>query len=457
MNRRIVENILLILYMFCATTHAGETVATGPLAEYVAKPDASYQWVKRREGRVGRTVYAELNLTSQTWRGIVWEHRLFVIRPPHTRSEVGLLFITGGRWADEVEDVGDGSPDEEELSSEVRRSIGMAERLGTPAVILRHVPRQPMFDGKYEDELIALTFQEYLDTHDPEWLLLLPMVKSAVRAMDAASQYARKTWGLPMETYTVTGVSKRGWTTWLLGAIDKRVTAIAPMVIDVLNMEQQMDHQRSAWGDLSYKIDDYTERGLQDRLGAPDGKALLSIVDPYSYRHLLRQPKLIVIGTNDHYWPLDALNLYWNDLIGDKYILYVPNGQHDVVDSPRFMGSLDALHRAANGKPMPEFSWEFVNDDGRLSLYIDTDSSTHEVRAWVASSPNRDFREARWEAFSMHRHDGRSVYELTVPSAGFTAMFGEVEYRTDSLPCYLSTNVRIVGGSGNRWRGSPGT
>nr|VFJ58172.1 MAG: PhoPQ-activated pathogenicity-related protein [Candidatus Kentron sp. FW] len=445
MNRHIVENILLVLYMFCATGHAEETVATGPLAEYVARPDTSYQWEKRREDRMGETVYAELNLTSQTWRGIVWKHQLFVIRPAGARPEAGLLFITGGRWADEVEDGSDESPDEGELPSEVRQLVGMAEQLSTSVVVLRHVPRQPMFGDRYEDELISLTFHEYLNTRDPEWPLLLPMVKSAVRAMDAASQYAHEAWGFPIETYTVTGASKRGWTAWLLGAIDKRVTAIAPMIIDVLNMGRQVDHQRRAWGDLSYKIDDYTKRGLQDRLGTPDGKALLSIVDPYSYRHLLRQPKLIVIGTNDHYWPLDALSLYWNDLVGDKYILYVPNGQHDVADSPRFMGSLDALHRAASGGSMPEFSWEFVNGDSRLSLYIDTDSSTHEVRAWVATSPNRDFREARWEAFSMHRHDGRSVYELAVPSTGFAAMFGEVEYRTDSLPCYLSTNVRIVG------------
>ena len=34
----------------------------------------------------------------------------------------------------------------------------------------------------------------------------------------------------------MTGASKRGWTTWTIGAVDKRVKAMAPLVLDCLNM-----------------------------------------------------------------------------------------------------------------------------------------------------------------------------------------------------------------------------
>nr|VFK80173.1 MAG: PhoPQ-activated pathogenicity-related protein [Candidatus Kentron sp. SD] len=438
------RNTLIVWLMLCGVGHGEQMTVMGPLAEYVAKPDASYRWARRREGRLGATVYAELMLTSQTWRGITWKHRLFIIRPSSVRPDVGhgLLFIAGGRWDDRMEEF----PEENQLPDKARRLADLAEKFCAPVVLLLNVPRQPMFGDRHEDQLISLTFDKYLDTRDPEWPLLLPMVKSAARAMDAAGEYALEAWRLPIETYTATGASKRGWTTWLLGAIDRRVTAIAPIAIDVLNMAAHMDHQRAAWGDLSREIDDYAEYDLPDRIGTPAGKALLSIVDPYRYRHLLRRPKLIIVGTNDPYWPLDALNLYWNELVGDKYILYVPNGTHDVAGSPRMVGSLHALHRhAATGRPMPALSWEFSTGDNGVFLRMESDPPPREARAWVAIAPTRDFREARWTSFPMARDGGGNVYELAAPFTGFAAIFGEAEYRADPLPSYLSTNVRILG------------
>lgn len=46
-------------------------------------------------------------------------------------------------------------------------------------------------DGKHEDEIIAATFAKYMQTEDPTWPLLLPMVKSAVRGMDATTAAAQ--------------------------------------------------------------------------------------------------------------------------------------------------------------------------------------------------------------------------------------------------------------------------
>lgn len=416
----------------------------GPLASYAAKPDPSYRWTKKRAGNFLSASYAELILTSQTWRDITWKHQLFVIKP-HSMPENphhALLFITGGSWRDELEQPSSAGPS----SDEARLYVTLAELLKTPVAVLFQVPQQPIFGGKKEDAAIAFTFDEFLKTGDPEWPLLLPMVKSAVRGMDAVQEFSRLEWALELKTFTVTGASKRGWTTWLTGATDRRVTAIAPMVIDMLNMGPQLEHQRQTWGDMSYKIRDYTERGLHEQLRTESGRALRAIVDPFEYRQQLQQPKLIILGTNDPYWTLDALNLYWPELAGEKYILYVPNKGHGLGDYGRVFGSINALHQhVANGRPLPKLSWEFAQRDRVVRLAIDSDPPAARAVAWVANSPTKDFREAKWTSAAMQAEGQRQVFDLKLPAQGFAAVLGEAEYASDDGAYFFSTNVRITG------------
>lgn len=414
------------------------------LAEYVVREDDSYEWKVRREGKVAGTDYTELILTSQTWREITWKHQLYILNPASVAPDTkhALLFIAGGRWRDNLADpAGD-----EKLPGEARLLAAVAEQLKTPIAILLQVPHQPIFDGKYEDQIIAYTFDEYLKTGDTDWPLLLPMVKSAVRGMDATQELAKQKWSLNVDTFTVTGASKRGWTTWLTGAVDKRVTAIAPMVIDVLNMAPQMRHQKEAWGEVSYQINDYSKRGLTEKLQSDGAIDLRKIVDPYSYRKALKQPKLIMIGTNDHYWPIDALNLYWKDLVGPKYILYVPNNRHGLKDYGRVVSSLSALHQhAVTGEALPDLNWSFASGDGRLALEVRSDIKPQKVDAWIATSKTRDFREAKWVSRPIKRAGGAFRYELAAPDEGFVAIFAEAVYDGKTLPYFLSTNVRILG------------
>src|SRR5438067_2266274 len=120
---------------------------------------------------------------------------------------------------------------------------------------------------------------------DESWPLLFPMAKSVVKAMDALQAFTKQEWQKPVEKFIITGGSKRGWTTWLTAATrDPRVKAIAPMVIDTLDMPRQMEHQLACYGVYSEMIHDYVERKLVPMPDTPEARRLWKMVDPYQYR-----------------------------------------------------------------------------------------------------------------------------------------------------------------------------
>ena len=170
------------------------------------------------------------------------------------------------------------------------------------------------------------------------------------------------------------------------------------------------------------------------------------MVDPYAYRARLTQSKLIVLATNDPYWPLDALGLYWDGLPEPKRVLYLANQDHDVDDYDRVIGSISALHRyVARQQPLPVLSWEYRRESQRLMLEVRSDRSPRRVRLWVAHSPSRDFREARWVPQSCARAEGRYSCTAVTDESRYTATFAELTFKDRGAPAFsLSTTLCIA-------------
>lgn len=405
--------------------------AADALGDYVRKPDASFAWKQVEQRDVDGFTATRLDLTSQTWRGIPWQHQVLIVRPPQVRNQdIAFLFITG-----------DG-----DVSKLFNLMKTLAERAGAIAAAVNKVPNQPLYDGRREDALIAYTFNEYLKTGDREWPLLFPMAKSAVRAMDAVQAFASEGGGAKPVRFVVSGASKRGWTTWLTAAADARVAAIAPMVIDMLNMKAQTRWAQQVYGKQSEKIGDYTELNLIERMDDPRMVELRSWVDPYSYRTRYTLPKLLLLGTNDPYWTVDSLRHYWSELPEPKLVFQTPNAGHDLAGGKEATQTLAAFFQMiADREELPKVTWTRTVADAP-TLEMSVTPAAKAFRLWTASSPDRDLRNDRWSSVQVPSNPGRkAAAKVEPPAAGYRAYLMEAEFTTKTGHTYkLSTEARVT-------------
>ncbi|MEX2216822.1 MAG: PhoPQ-activated protein PqaA family protein [Phycisphaeraceae bacterium] len=402
------------------------------LKSYVEKEDKSYKVTIDANHDIGETKVITARLTSQTWRGIEWSHWLSIIVPPNIKhKDKAILFITGGKNTD-------GAPKLD--STTAKMFLALAQQTGSVMAVIQQVPNQPLFEGRNEDALIAMTFAKYIETQEEDWPLLLPMVKSATRAMDAVQTICKERLEMNIDGFVVTGASKRGWTTWLTAAIDKRVIAIAPMVIDVLNFDAQLAHQRMSYGRLSEKIGDYDELKLPEKMKTENGKKLNALVDPYNYIDAIKVPKLILLGTNDAYWTVDASSHYFPQLKGSKYLYYEPNAGHGLGLGilPTMVAFFDA---SMSGKPLPELKWSIRESGG---LEVKWKGKHKEAILWEATSETRDFRKAVWRRTPITTIGDITFYPRPV-GKGWAAGYVEVRFPAASgLTFSLCTQMTVL-------------
>lgn len=419
------------------------------LDDYVAAADDSYSWkiVSSDEFNGGKTYV--LDMVSQNWRTedevdrTEWQHWVTLTVPDELKSNKGFMFIGGGSNG--------GNPP--------KGPSGMVQQIalttGTVVSEIHMIPNQRLeFHGdgqrRSEDDLIAYTWVKFLETGDATWPARNPMVKSVIRAMDAVTELMASDDGgnRIVDEFVVAGGSKRGWTTWLVGAVDERVVAIAPIVIDVLNMEESMGHHFAAYGFFAPSIGDYVEHKLMAMANHPRMPELRALVDPYHYRHRLTMPKFVMNSAGDQFFPPDMSRFYFDDLVGEKYLRYVPNSDHGLSGTDAVQSVVAFYLQVLSGKEGPKFSWEQPNDNTFRVTTVDT---PFEVRLWQATNPEgRDFRlESLGPAYTSEEleADSDGVYTAHVddPAEGFTAFFVEMTYETDApVPFKATTNVAIV-------------
>jgi PhoPQ-activated pathogenicity-related protein len=430
-----------------STARASETA----LDRYVAAPDPNFAWA------VSKTLPAEgatatlIDLTSQRWlteqevEQPLWKHWLVVVTPEKVTSDIGFLFISGGR------------NDRNPPATPSKWLVEAARDTGTVVAELRMVPNQPVVfkddpahKPRTEDDFIAYTWDKFLRTGDDKWPARLPMTKSAVRAMDAVTAFAASAAGGSNKVgrFVVAGASKRGWTTWTTAAVDTRVAAIVPAVIDLLNVEPSFIHHFRAYGAYSDAVKDYVEQGIMDWIGSPPFHALMKIEEPYEYRDRLTVPKLLVNASGDQFFLPDSSQFYFDELRGENHLRYVPNTNHGLEKSDA-LETVEAFYAAVvNGKPRPEFSWTFEKDG---AIKVVSKERPETVTLWQATNPDaRNFRlDAIGPAYqsSVLTPSGPNTWvaRVPVPAKGWTAFFVELTFASGGrYPLKFTTAVRVL-------------
>lgn len=392
------------------------------IERFVQAPDSSFGWKHTRTKRLAPGNIHELRVTSQTWQTIQWQHAVEIYEPKQlAHPNHALLFVTGGSRPSE--------PTEEEI----KQGFSLAIQCGAPVIMLHQVPNQPLLDGRKEDDLISETWLRYLETGDETWPLLFPMVKSAVRTIDAVQAFSKQELEHEIKKIVITGASKRGWTSWLTPVVDQRIVGTAPIVIDMLNFRKQMNHQLATWGDFSIQIRDYTSKGLVKRPQDPESareQKLRTMMDPYSYVEKLILPKLLIVGTNDPYWTVDAMNLYWGDLSGPKFVSQHANAGHGLEGSQEeAMRTLAGFFRlVATGQRLPSIQWEPKKTESTIGISIETDDRAKSAKLWFATSQDGDFRDDKWNSKPATKTANGWQSQIDTQTGKQQAIFGEVEF-----------------------------
>lgn len=425
------------------------------LDDYVAHEDPSYQWSLELCREYDTHWYCVLSMTSQTWRSpqelspASWHHWITLVIPKGAVIPTATLFIGGGH--NDTPYLQD--PPEEQIRWALSTHSVFARISCIPNTPIHFADEHdPHFlsQGRYEDDIIAYTWLKYFQTHDPSWPLRMPMTKAVVRGMDALQAFCQSFAPQPthLEDFAVMGRSKRGWTAWTAAAVDKRVVAILPVVIDVLNVRPCILHQYNSLGYWYPSLRAYAALGIEEFVMTAAFDAMMALEDPYSYKERLTQPKYIINASGDRFFLPDSSQFYFHDLVGTKYLRYIPNADHDLKGTNYFETARVFFNAIAYKKDLPTFSWH-LTPEGALSITTKTPPLT--VRLWQATNPTaRDFRVlAIGKTFTpttLHP-TAPNTYLTTVPMppSGWTAYFVELTFDSgDITPYTFTTDVFVT-------------
>ena len=231
--------------------------------------------------------------------------------------------------------------------------------------------------------------------------------------------------------------------------MDARVTGIAPVVIDLLNIVPSFKHHWRCYGAWAPAIDPYVRLGIMDWIDTDEFLRMLQLIEPYQFLDRLTMPKLLINATCDQFFVTDSWKFYWDDLEGEHYLQYVPNVGHGLHGSYLPENLVSFYHYTISDTAIPGFRWNITND----TIFVEVDpESDYQLRKWEAVNElGRDFRlyvdgEAAWKMKPVELNES-GIYAIPVatPDNGYRGALVEAVFNPDSeFPLTLTSGTLIT-------------
>lgn len=456
-SKILTKTILIALLFQCQQpSDIGETLSqisqVSPLETYVKSVDpvTDYELVHESKGE-GYSYYV-IRSVSQNWLSAnevtetTWWHWVSFVIPDKLDHNISFLMISGGSTNTKLPE----SPD--------KMLVEAALSTNSTAIKVHNIPFQPLtfvgdtVEKRTEDGLIAYGWREFMERgakdEDAVWLARLPMTKAVITAMDAVTDYTNTQLGMNLGKYVVAGGSKRGWTTWTTAAMDDRVVAMAPIVIDVLNVVPSFQHHWRSYGFWAPAVKDYEREGIMDWMGTKEYDRLLEISDPYSFLDAFVDiPKLLINGSGDQFFLPDSWQFYWDEIKGEKHLAYIPNAGHSLENSDAMQILLGFYKRVLTEQARPEYTWEI--SDTHIKVSVDPKNAPVQVKLWEANNTEaRDFRidvfGPGWKETLLPVQEN-GIYEVPIsaPEKGWKGHFVELSYMGNA-PIKVTTGIKVL-------------
>lgn len=470
------------------------------LNEFIHYQDQAYRY-NFESSFVNETIsISHYTLYSQQWPinetltipSTTWQHNLTIYVPGTLAHNKALLCVSGGYNTDKEGKENWSTP--KELFNFAQIAItNMA-----PVINLQNVPNQFLLinnTAKKEDQIIAYTYKLFIeDPIDNIYLPAhLPMAKSIIKAMDASEEILQEEYSIEIDNFILSGISKRGWASWLAAIEDERVSAIIPVGIDILNVQETIPHICNVYKNgCPDALKDYIAEGIVEEIGSQGFTDLMRIEDPLSYlgneydpkykTQFAKLGKYIINSSGDDFFTPDCSKFYFEALPGEQnYIRYLPNSLHYlqgnfISDST---GNLQKVEEAIsnfyyfsiNNVSLPEVDYEFTDNILTFNSSIAPESAV----LWSYNNEvERDFRflssYSKWHFFkkkfvsffsselcdrcynqyslnfdnTSDQHDMQIIAELPPFTHGWQATFLEAHYNIDGREFIITTEVEVT-------------
>ncbi|EJV6180597.1 PhoPQ-activated pathogenicity-related family protein [Salmonella enterica] len=344
---------------------------------------------------LAQVVVRHYELLSQHWSPddmvtpAQWRHNVDIYIPETAKEHHALVVVNNGINYDKgVQITGKPGDFPQETLASISRDTN------TIVISVSDIPNQYLTfqDDKKplkEDESVSRSWALFMEA--PEQRKLMPLNIPMVTALSQAMRLAKKEltqWNI--NSFIITGISKRGWTTWLSAIADPDVEAIVPFAIDLLDIDASLEH---------------------------------------IYQPRLAIPKYIINASGDDFFVPDNTRFYYSKLPGVKSLRIVPNMNHYLINQFAEESLVPFINRFQSKKTLPQLIGLIHHH--LLTVYF-SEAPVKVVR-WTANNPNaRDFRYAcgiRYQPLTIDIPANNKIsITLNEPKTGWEATYIEATF-----------------------------